>query len=229
MNISHYFPHEFLSRGFILSTKWENPRNKPWKEQTINYNEICGFTPYFSRQHRDFIKITIKYKDFKHYWIQPDESFFPNPRIISHNSVPREGETQSLNHALSIHTPKIPNKPRQEDNSRCLNHIPWLIQKETGKAETKNWLKPQDYHFKYWWIVKSKIPLILQEIRTIKEQNLINPKISQYTRMKSCKNIKQIWGLLRMLTIYWGFKCNNLKSRSEKPIKETGFRIECTM
>ena len=31
----------------------------------MNNNETCEFTPYFSRQHRDFIKIMIKYKEFK--------------------------------------------------------------------------------------------------------------------------------------------------------------------
>ena len=42
-----------------------NPRNKPYTVQTINNNETCEFTPHFGRQHRDFIKIMIKYKDFK--------------------------------------------------------------------------------------------------------------------------------------------------------------------
>ena len=34
--------------------------------ETMNYNEICEFT-LNTRQHRDFIKIMIKYEDFKHY------------------------------------------------------------------------------------------------------------------------------------------------------------------
>ena len=31
----------------------------------MNNNEICEFTPHFGRQHRDFIKIMIKCKEFK--------------------------------------------------------------------------------------------------------------------------------------------------------------------
>ena len=47
----------------------------------MNYNEICGFTPHFGRQHRDFIKIMIKYEEFQTITeIQPNQFFFPNPK-----------------------------------------------------------------------------------------------------------------------------------------------------
>ena len=87
--------------------------------------------PHLFRQHRDFIKIMIKYKDFKQYWIQPDQSFFPNPN--KSQSVPWEGETRSLN-CTSPH-PKTPNRSREEDSIGVLTVPSNLFKKETGKAE----------------------------------------------------------------------------------------------
>ena len=65
------------------------------------------------------------------------------------------------------------------------------MQKETEKAEQKNWLKTKITILTIDIIEKSKIPLILQKNQTMKEQNLTNPMISQYTRMKS-QNVKEI-------------------------------------
>ena len=89
-------------------------------EYTMNYNEICGFTPHFGRQHRDFIKIMIKYEDFKQYWIQPNQSFFPNqtPNDKS-NSGPERGKPKPQPY-LSIHPQKV-KKGRQH---WCLDHTP---------------------------------------------------------------------------------------------------------
>ena len=75
--------------------------------------------PHVFRQHRDFIKIMIKCKDFK-YKIQPDQSFFPNPK--KSKLVPWEGETRSLN-CTSPH-PKTPNRPREEDSIGVLTVPP---------------------------------------------------------------------------------------------------------
>ena len=46
----------------------------------MNYNETCGFTPYFSRQHRDFIKIMIKYEEFKQLIFSTKPTLLSNPK-----------------------------------------------------------------------------------------------------------------------------------------------------
>ena len=61
----------------------------------------------------------------------------------------------------------------------------------------------------------------------MKEPSLTNPKISQYTRMKSSKILKKsedCQGFTEDCSgfpIYWGFKCNILRN----PDQRTDFRI----
>ena len=77
----------------------------------MNYNEICEFTPYFSRQHRDFIKIMIKYKEFKQLIVSTKPTLLSNPRMISQVQAQRGGNLKSQPH-LSIH----PKKSEEEDS-----------------------------------------------------------------------------------------------------------------
>ena len=112
--------------------------------------------PHLFRQHRDFIKIMIKYKDFKQYWIQPDQSFFPNP--ISHNQYPERGKPEVSTAPLP--TPKHPIGQERKTASVSLPY-PLTYSKINWKGWMKNWLKNQDYHFIIDTIEKSKIPLIL--------------------------------------------------------------------
>ena len=55
----------------------------------------------------------IKCEEFKQYWIQPNQSFFPNQTlVIIVKFRPRDGETKSQP-LISIHPQ---NKPREEDS-----------------------------------------------------------------------------------------------------------------
>ena len=63
----------------------------------------------------------IKYKDFKQYKIQPDQSFFPNPN--KSQSVPWDGE--NLKSQLHLSPPRTnPNRPREEDSIGVLTMPP---------------------------------------------------------------------------------------------------------
>ena len=119
--------------------------------------KICGFTSLIVlRQYRDFTKIMIKYKDFKQYQIQPDQSFFPNPRQsqLSQYQIPWEGETQSLNRT-SPH-PKHP-IGREEDSSGVLTVPPNLFKKELERLNEELVKKPR-LPFNYWQLKNWKFP-----------------------------------------------------------------------
>ena len=78
----------------------------------MNYNKICGFTPHFGRQHRDFIKIMIKYEECKQLIFSTKPILFipTNPRMISQVQAQRGGN-QSLN--LTSYPPQ---KSKEEDS-----------------------------------------------------------------------------------------------------------------
>ena len=100
----------------------------------MNYNEICGFTPHFGREHRDFIKIMIKCEEFKQYWIQPNQFFFPNQTlVIIVKSRPRDGETKSQL-LISIHPQ---NKPREEDSIGVLTIPQDLYKKQLERLNKR--------------------------------------------------------------------------------------------
>ena len=83
----------------------------------MNNNETCEFTPYFGRQHREFIKFMIKYaKHFKQLdHFNQTNSFYPNqiPNDKT-NSGPERGKLKSQPH-LSIH-------PKAKPIKSVLNH-----------------------------------------------------------------------------------------------------------
>ena len=162
----------------------------------------------------------IKYKDLKQYWIQPDQSFFPNPK--KSQSVPWEGETQSLNRT-SPH-PKTPNRSREEDSISVLT-IPLNLFKKKLERLNEELVKKPRLPFHYWYNWKIENSLDIAKLEHTRKQILINPWISQYTRMKSTKILQKSEDFMK----YIEDLCNIQKSRSEKQIKVTEFWIECTM
>ena len=79
----------------------------------MNCNEICGFTPHFGRQHRDFIKIMIKCEAFNQLIeFNKTNSFYPNHSQRMTNSGPerRKPEVSTIT-SLSTHK-----KSKEEDS-----------------------------------------------------------------------------------------------------------------
>ena len=109
----------------------------------------------------------IKYEEFKQYWIQPNQSFFPNqfPNDKS-NPGPETGKLR-FQPLISIHPQ---NKPREEDSIGVLTIPHDLYKKATRKVEQKNWLKYQDYHFKYWYNWEIENSLDIGKIRLWKNK-----------------------------------------------------------
>ena len=115
----------------VLYEKTQGNNLKQW----LNYELEQNLWIYpIIKQYRDFIKIMIKYKEFKQYWIQQNQFFFPNHSPHMTNSGPGRGK-QSLN-LTSLSTHK---KSKEEDNIGVLT-VPNDL-KEIREVEQKNWLK----------------------------------------------------------------------------------------
>ena len=132
---------------------------------------------HFGRQHRDFIKIMINYKEFKQLIVSTEPILLipTKSQMISQVQAQRGGNPKSQPH-LSIHPEAKPiksvlnHRSREEDSIGVLTVPQDLCKKKLERIEQKNWLKYKDYHFNYLRVVKSKFPLILlQKYQTMKE------------------------------------------------------------